>query len=74
MYIFLISQSPTPILQCHGTVDEIVPFARGKQTSKLLQSVNANVTFREYRGMGHHSSEEEMEDLRTFLDRVIPTV
>jgi len=67
------NESPTPILQCHGTADEIVPFVRGKQTSKLLQSINANVTFKEYRGMGHHSSEEEMEDLRTFLERVIPS-
>jgi len=62
----------TPILQCHGSADEIVPFRRGQQTFKLLQTINSNVTFKEYRGMGHHSSMEEMEDLRAFLDQVIP--
>jgi len=62
----------TPILQCHGTVDEIVPLSRGKQTHKLLQTINSDVTFKEYPYMGHHSSIEEMEDLRAFLDKVIP--
>ena len=75
-FVFVIpsylSQTQTPILQCHGTVDEIVPFSRGKQTHKLLQTINSDVTFKEYPYMGHHSSEEEMEDLRAFLDKVIP--
>jgi len=65
-------QPETPILQCHGSDDEIVPLARGKQTATLLKSLNANLTFKEYEGMGHHSSLEQMEDLRTFLDKVIP--
>ena len=67
-------QSKTPVFQCHGSDDEIVPFSRGKQTAELLKSLNANLTFKEYKGMGHHSSMKEMEDLRTFLDKVIPAV
>jgi len=57
-------KSKTPVLQCHGSNDELVPFVRGKQTAELLKSLNVNVTFKEYKGMGHHSSAEEMEDLR----------
>jgi len=70
----LSNKSQTPILQCHGLEDEIVPFRRGKETYKALKSINSRVTFKEYRGMGHHSSEEEMDDLRTFLEKVIPPV
>ena len=71
-FIFPLLQSKTPVLQCHGSNDELVPFVRGKQTAELLKSLNVNVTFKEYKGMGHHSSAEEMEDLRTFLDKVVP--
>lgn len=67
-------KSATPILQCHGTADQVVPCARGFETSKLLKQINPNLTFKEYKGMGHHSSMEEMEDLRTFLDKVIPEI
>lgn len=72
--LVVTAKSKTPIFQCHGSDDEIVPFARGKQTAELLKSFGQNVTFKEYRGMGHHSSLNEMEDLRTFLDSVIPPV
>jgi len=67
-------KSATPILQCHGTADQVVPYARGLETSRLLKRINSNLTFKEYKGMGHHSSMEEMEDLRTFLDKVIPEI
>ena len=65
-------QSKTPMLICHGTADELVPVGRGRETHELLKGLNPNLTYKEYGGMGHHSSMEEMEDFRTFLDTVVP--
>jgi len=62
----------TPILQCHGKADPIVPFQWGKLTSVALAALNDKHRFREYASMAHHSSDAEMRDLKTFLNEVVP--
>jgi len=62
----------TPMLQCHGKADPIVPFQWGKMTSGALGGINGKHSFKEYPSMGHHSSDAEMRDLKTFLAEVLP--
>jgi len=66
------SNLSTPILQCHGKADPIVPFGWGKMTAVALGSINGKHSFKEYPSMGHHSSDTEMRDFKTFLEEVIP--
>ena len=49
----------TPILQCHGDMDPIVPCEWSKLTVKLLQSLGFNeVTFKVYKGLMHSSDSD----------------
>lgn len=62
----------TPILQCHGTHDQVVPFAWGKQSHELLVKMGRNVDFRAYQGLEHSSSPQEVRDVAAFISRVLP--
>lgn len=66
------SNLTTPILQCHGKADTIVPIGWGKMTAAALGTINDKHSFKEYASMGHHSSDAEMRDFKTFLDEIIP--
>lgn len=58
----------TPILQCHGDVDPMVPLMWSQLTEKVLKSLGfSNVKFKTYRGLGHSSTEEEMDDVNDFI-------
>ncbi|KAK6630838.1 hypothetical protein RUM43_013502 [Polyplax serrata] len=61
-----------PIIQCHGDCDPIVQYKWGQMTASYLKSFATDVEFKTYRGMMHSSSEEEMRDLRAFLQKYIP--
>ena len=56
-----------PVLQCHGDCDPVVPYKWGQLTSTLLKSLKLDHEFKSYRGLGHSSGDEEMEDVRKFL-------
>uniref|UniRef100_A0A2K5Q3S7 Acyl-protein thioesterase 1 n=1 Tax=Cebus imitator TaxID=2715852 RepID=A0A2K5Q3S7_CEBIM len=62
------------ILQCHGDCDPLVPLMFGSLTvEKLKTLVNpANVTFKTYEGMMHSSCQQEMMDVKQFIDKVLP--
>uniref|UniRef100_A0A671EKJ6 Acyl-protein thioesterase 1 n=1 Tax=Rhinolophus ferrumequinum TaxID=59479 RepID=A0A671EKJ6_RHIFE len=64
------------ILQCHGDCDPLVPLMFGSLTvEKLKTLVNpANVTFKTYEGMMHSSSQQEMMDIKQFIDKLLPPV
>uniref|UniRef100_A0A2K5ESJ2 Acyl-protein thioesterase 1 n=1 Tax=Aotus nancymaae TaxID=37293 RepID=A0A2K5ESJ2_AOTNA len=64
------------ILQCHGDCDPLVPLMFGSLTvEKLKTLVNpANVTFKTYEGMMHSSCQQEMMDVKQFIDKVLPPV
>ena len=63
----------TPILQCHGDMDPIIPLDWAQLSVKLLQSLNfTDVVFKSYRGMAHSSNEKEMDDVKDFINRIAP--
>ncbi|XP_035667669.1 acyl-protein thioesterase 2-like [Branchiostoma floridae] len=64
----------SPILQCHGDMDPVVPYKFGQMTKSVLSKMCSNYTFNTYPGMMHSSSAKEMQDVKEFLDKVLPAV
>uniref|UniRef100_A0A1E1X8S0 palmitoyl-protein hydrolase n=1 Tax=Amblyomma aureolatum TaxID=187763 RepID=A0A1E1X8S0_9ACAR len=67
-----VGNHETPILLCHGDCDDLVPLHWGQLTSELLKKFAKDVTFRQYKGMGHSSCEEETKDIATYLHSRLP--
>lgn len=67
-----VGNHETPFLLCHGDCDDLVPMRWGMLTADLLKSFAQNVTFQQYRGMGHSSCEEETKDIATYLQSRLP--
>lgn len=57
-----IGNRNTPLLQCHGDCDPIVPYRWGQMTASLLKQFMTQTEFKTYRGMMHASSEEVSSD------------
>lgn len=64
----------TPILQCHGDMDPIVPIQWGQATAEILKTFVKSTTFKKYSGMSHCSCDEEMSDVKDFIDKHLPLV
>lgn len=62
----------TKILQGHGDIDPVVQFRIGQMTSSLLSTFCSNHEFKTYRGLGHSSSPQEMNDVKEWLKKVLP--
>uniref|UniRef100_A0A8C2M9M4 Acyl-protein thioesterase 1 n=1 Tax=Cricetulus griseus TaxID=10029 RepID=A0A8C2M9M4_CRIGR len=64
------------IHQCHGDCDPLVPLMFGSLTvEKLKALVNpSNVTFKVYEGMMHSSCQQEMMDVKQFIDKLLPPI
>lgn len=62
----------TAILQCHGDCDPVVPYKLGQLSASLLKAFMKNSQFNTYSGMSHSSSNDEMDDLKTFIEKHIP--
>ncbi|CAI8005056.1 Acyl-protein thioesterase 1 [Geodia barretti] len=61
-----------PFLQCHGDADPMVAYKFGKLSSERITSFNPdNHQFLTYRGLGHASNEQEMEDVKRWLLSVL---
>ncbi|XP_042216231.1 acyl-protein thioesterase 1-like isoform X2 [Homarus americanus] len=69
-----ISNTGSPIIQCHGDCDPIVPYKFGQITSQLIKKFAGNIEFKTYRGMMHSSCEEEMADIKKFIAKYLPAV
>lgn len=67
-----VANKDIPYIQCHGDCDPIVPYKWGQMTASLLKQFLKQIEFKTYRGMMHSSSDEEISDLKTFLEKVIP--
>ena len=57
-----------PILQCHGDCDPVVPYKWGQLTSTLLKSMAKDHEFKTFRGLGHSSGDEEMNEVKSFVN------
>lgn len=64
----------TPILQCHGDSDSLVAPSFGLMTSQLISSFNSHMQFKTYRGMEHSSCDEEMDDVKSFINKCLPPI
>ncbi|XP_045705321.1 acyl-protein thioesterase 1 isoform X1 [Phyllostomus hastatus] len=64
------------ILQCHGDCDPLVPLMFGSLTVEKLKTLvnSANVTFKTYEGLMHSSCQQEMMDIKHFIDKLLPPV
>jgi lysophospholipase-2 len=56
-----IGNKDTPLLQCHGDCDPMVPYRWGQMTASLLKQFMTQTEFKTYRGMMHTSCEEVRE-------------
>ncbi|CAE8653637.1 unnamed protein product [Polarella glacialis] len=62
-----------PVLLCHGTRDGMVNLDAAKRTRDALEALGLQrVELKEYKGMGHEVCEEELADVTTWLQQVIP--
>lgn len=65
-----IGNRNTPLLQCHGDCDPIVPYRWGQMTASFLKQFMTQTEFKTYRGMMHTSSEEvrKLRSRKTFVE------
>lgn len=61
----------TPLLQCHGDCDPIVPYKWGQMTATFLKQFMTQTEFKTYRGVMHTSCDEEMLDMKKFIEKVL---
>lgn len=54
----------TPVLQCHGDCDPVVPYKMGQMSASVLKTFMKDTTFTTYKGMSHSSSNEQLDDLK----------
>jgi lysophospholipase-2 len=59
------------VLSCYFLI-LVVQYAWGKKSSEALKGKGYSVTFNTYQGLGHSASNEEMQDLLNFLQKVVP--
>jgi len=60
----------TPVAFFHGDADQVVKLKFGKESMEWLKQHFTNVTWKQYRGLGHSADDEELRDLATFLQSV----
>ncbi|HZY20415.1 MAG TPA: dienelactone hydrolase family protein [Ramlibacter sp.] len=60
----------TPVFMAHGTADNVVPIARGRDSRELLRALGQDVQWHEY-AMAHSVCMEEIQDLNAWLLRVL---
>lgn len=70
----VIGNRDTPIFQAHGDMDPIVPLRWGAMSSELLKTFATNVNFKTYHGLMHSPCEEEMHDVKGFIEKHAPSV
>jgi predicted esterase len=76
-------KSPTlparlPIWQGHGTIDAVIDVSYGRKLRDFLRSPELalsggdEIEYKEYEGLEHSASPEELDDLTVWLRRVLP--
>jgi len=62
----------TPVLQCHGDADGVVPLAYGKDAHERMAGLGVkSAEFKVYKGLAHSANDKELEDALAFLKRVL---
>ena len=65
------TQQPA-VLQCHGQADPLVLYSFGFMTSTVLKAVVHKYQFKSYPNLHHSSSPEEIQDVKSFLNDILP--
>jgi len=61
-----------PILQCHGDCDPLVPYKWGQMTTQAIRKFAPQIEFKTYSGMMHSSCDQEVADMKTFVEKHVP--
>eukprot|EP00118_Oscarella_pearsei_P006963 m.32699 g.32699 ORF g.32699 m.32699 type:complete len:220 (+) comp31683_c0_seq2:222-881(+) len=61
-----------PVFQAHGDSDPVVPYQMGLLTSEVLKLFLTKFDFKTYPGLQHGSSMQEMQDVKAFIDKILP--
>jgi lysophospholipase-2 len=62
-----------PVFYGHGSADPLIPAAVANATLAVLQGRGLrDVQFKMYPGMAHSSCPQELQDLKRFLETVLP--
>lgn len=63
----------TPVLLCHGTYDEVVPYQESYRTKEFLEkdAGRTDVQLKTYEGVAHAVDDEELEDVIAFFEKVL---
>lgn len=56
----------------HGDADPVVQYKWGQATASKLKEWGWEVDFNTYRGLPHSAAPEEIEDLKSYLQKRIP--
>lgn len=61
-----------PIFQAHGDADPLVGFSLGQTSAQYMKSFNSHHTFKTYHGMTHSACDQEIQDMKQFLQQRLP--
>lgn len=63
-----------PFLQCHGDEDFVVPLTWGQASNRVLSNFldDNKYQFKVYKGLGHSSDSDEMNDVFEFIKTNLP--
>lgn len=61
-----------PFLQCHGKVDPVVNYKFGEMSASVLKKFSDNHVFKSYPNLQHSSCDEEMDEVKLFLAKILP--
>jgi predicted esterase len=68
------TRKDVPIFMGHGTADPLIPLAMGSMSHELLKGGLGleRSEFKSYSGVTHSSCDEELKDVRVFLEKAVP--
>ncbi|XP_031635351.1 acyl-protein thioesterase 1 [Contarinia nasturtii] len=61
-----------PIFQCHGELDPVVPYKFGQLSHYSLKTFMKSAQFSSYPRLMHSSSQQEMDDVKDFIEKYVP--
>ena len=62
-----------PVFMSHGCQDEVIAIEQVRAAKPLLESLPVELTYREYETMGHAIDAECLADLKTWLEKRLPS-
>jgi predicted esterase len=61
----------TPLLICHGIDDDQIKYAKSQRIHDVLGNLGVVSTLRLFEEQGHHSSDQEWEEVQMFIQKCI---